>query len=561
MKYIIYGVNRVSKDFIYIFNNLKILYIIDDIDSIDNFCNYRVETLQYALTDSEYDQIIICDFNKSIKEEKLQKNDLIYGKDYLYEEDFFSQLDDISIPKDRKIAIWGIGNMCKFFLKYNLPWKVNAFIDSYVGQEFFEDIPVYLPNDIFDWKKYYIIIAVAKDEEIHNYLLKHGLIKNVDFINYKDFLELPSILLRQTIFDKSCYDLKCKTTLKHLEFLVNGMTINCCPSLISQGLGNALDKSRDELWHSIIHKIVALSTENKTFSFCDKHMCPLFVAKNKIDQLSVLDNDINTPYERISEFPETLALSYDASCNLACITCRKELHFAKDRELEIVKRIENKVIKEYLSSCKFLILAGNGEVFASPSYQNIYEAKECNPRYIRLLSNGTLFTPVNWEKLKKANNAKIMLTVSVDAASKKTYQYIRRGNFDILKQNMKFASELRHKGELSYFRMNFVVQKANYKEMVDFVQWGQELGVDEIFFTKILNWGTYTSEEFEEVSMMEKDGITPKPELKEVLNHPVMQSDIVDLGTIQFGHKVDEIGIVENYYMWELEKRGGKLFS
>lgn len=53
---------------------------------------------------------------------------------------------------------------------------------------------------------------------------------------------------------------------------------------------------------------------------------------------------------------------------------------------------------------------------------------------------------------------------------------------------------------------------------------------------------------------MEKDGITPKSELKEILKHPVMQSDIVDLGTIQFGHKVDEIGIVENYYMWELEK-------
>ena len=109
---------------------------------------------------------------------------------------------------------------------------------------------------------------------------------------------------------------------------------------------------------------------------------------------------------------------------------------------------------------------------------------------------------------------------------------------------MKFASELRRKGDLSYFRMNFVVQKENYKEMVDFVQWGIELGVDEIFFTKILNWGTYTPEEFEEISMMEKDGITPKPELKEILQHPVMKSDIVDLGTIQFGHKVDQIGII-----------------
>ena len=61
--------------------------------------------------------------------------------------------------------------------------------------------------------------------------------------------------------------------------------------------------------------------------------------------------------------------------------------------------------------------------------------------------------------------------------------------------------------------------------------------------------------------MMERDGITPKAELKEVLKHPVMNSTIVDLGTIQYAHKVDEADVVENYYMWELEKRGGLLFD
>lgn len=126
---------------------------------------------------------------------------------------------------------------------------------------------------------------------------------------------------------------------------------------------------------------------------------------------------------------------------------------------------------------------------------------------------------------------------------------------------MEYASILRKTGELSYFRMNFVVQKENYKEMIPFVEWGQELGVDEIFFTKILNWGTYSQEEFEQISMMERDGITPKAELKEVLKHPVMNSTIVDLGTIQYAHKVDEADVVENYYMWELEKRGGLLFD
>ena len=60
--------------------------------------------------------------------------------------------------------------------------------------------------------------------------------------------------------------------------------------------------------------------------------------------------------------------------------------------------------------------------------------------------------------------------------------------------------------------------------------------------------------------MMEEDGITPKPELKEILEHPGMKSGIVDMGTIRYSHKADHVGTVENYYMWELEKRGGQLF-
>ena len=98
--------------------------------------------------------------------------------------------------------------------------------------------------------------------------------------------------------------------------------------------------------------------------------------------------------------------------------------------------------------------------------------------------------------------------------------------------------------------------------MVPFVQWGESLGVDEIFFTKILNWGTYTKEQFKEISMMEEDGITPKDELIKVMNNPIIKkSEIVDLGTIQYNHKEDNVDIVNNYYKWELEKRGGKIFD
>lgn len=560
MKYIIYGINRTAKDFTYIFNDLEILYLTDDHADSDRVIwdKYPVKNIKDALEDTSYDQIIICDFKKEEKEKRLQENGLVYQKDYIYEEDLFAELDEKLIPGDRKIAVWGTGKMCRFLLEKNLPRKVEAFIDTYKQQDVFSGQPVLFPSEVEEWGRFYVIIAVEKDCEIREELSSTGLQEYRDYIGYKEFLSLPSVLLRQTLFDQAYYDLECTTMYNHLEILEDGETRSCCTTFVAQGLENIFDRTMDELWHSKLHKILCLSTENRTFSFCEKSMCPLFVAKKQKEMPDCTDSG---PYQEITPFPETLALGYDPSCNLSCITCRKAPHYAKGEELTKINRITEKVIEEYLSNCKFLIMAGNGEVFASPAYREVYESAECHPQYIRLLSNGTLFTPANWERFVKGKQAKMMLTVSVDAATKGTYGIIRRGgNFDVLKKNMEFASRLRKNGGLCYFRMNFVVQRENFREMVPFVEWGQALGVDEIFFTKILNWGTYTSEEFAQISMMEQDGVTPKPELKEVLAHPVMQSSIVDMGTIQFAHKIDEVDIVKNYYMWELEKRGGKIF-
>lgn len=559
MKYIIYGINRVAKDFLYIFEDLEILCLTEDAAETKEIWGYPVQSLEEALGNTSYDQIILCGFDNAQKEEKLQKQGLIYGRDYVYERDFFPRLDELSIPKDRRILVWGTGMTCRFFLEQELPFTVDAFVDSYKNNCRFMGKEVLSPEEITDWKSCYVIAAVERAGEIFKELSGYGLTEGEDFTGYQSVLYLPSRMLEKTVFDPSCYDLECNTMENHLEILDYGNTRCCCTTFVKPNLGNVFEKSSSEIWNSILHKILCLSTENKTFSFCDKTMCPLFVAKKSETEKT---KSMKRAYKKMKPDPEVLALGYDASCNLSCSTCRKELHFAKGEELETVNRITELVEQEYLPQCRFLILAGNGEVFASPAYRRIYESEKCRPDYIRLLSNGMLFNKTNWERLQKRHKGrKIMLTVSIDAASKKTYESIRRnGNFDILKKNMVFASELRKSGELSYFRMNFVVQRENYQEMIPFVEWGEELGTDEIFFTKILNWGTYTEEEFAGISMMEEDGITPKPELKEVLEHPVMKSRIVDLGTIQYAHKADAADVVENYYMWELEKRGGALF-
>lgn len=557
MKYIIYGANRVAKDFLYLFDKLDILYIADDTAWDETFCGYEVRNIADAAADPSCDRIIVCDFEKTSRDRKLQSLGLNYGKDYLYEEDFFTEFDEIRIPEDRTTAVWGTGNIAGMLLDGQLPCRVDILIDSYKSRDSFKGIPVYSPEQISGWENYFIIIAVERDAEIRKALEEKGLRENIDYAGYQRIIGRPSDMLRRTIFDRSCYDVTCNTMLNHLEIFSGGNTRCCCTTFVRQNLDNLFEKDMEGLWHSPLHKIMCLSTENRTYSFCDKNMCPLFVEKKNSPV-----TDLERSYRQMSQVPEVLALGHDSSCNLSCETCRREVHFAKGAEAEKIKEITERIMRDYLPGCRFLILAGDGEVFASPAYREIYTSEKCNPDYIRILSNGTLFTPENWKALTTGKTGKFMLTVSIDAATKDTYEKIRRnGNFDRLRQNMEYAAELKRSGELDYFRINFVVQKENYEEMPLFVRWGEALDVNEVFFTKILNWGTYTDAAFAQVSMMEADGITPKPELKRVLEDPAMKSAIVDLGTIQYAHKVDETGIVENYYMWELEKRGGFLFE
>ena len=254
MKYIIFGTNRVAKDFRYIFNDLDILYHFKEKDEDNIFENILVRNVEYALDDKSYDKIIICDFDKMNKEKILQENGLKYGKHYIYEEDFFQQLDEIVIPKDKRIVIWGTGNICRIFLESCPDLQFDFFLDNYKKVDLFQDHPVYNPKEILKWDDLYIIIAVDRDKDIKNQLKAMGLHQGRDYVNYRRILTLPSIMIRKTIFDKSYYDLECNTMLNHLEILHDGNTRCCCTTFVKEDLDNifeTIDNIKDKTFISL----------------------------------------------------------------------------------------------------------------------------------------------------------------------------------------------------------------------------------------------------------------------------------------------------------------------
>lgn len=556
-QYTIYGMNRVARGFLYVFDDLNVVRIYDDAPGCAEWNGLPVSDIQSYT--KELGKLILCGCDKREKEEKLNAQGLQYGKDYLCEEDFFPLLDDyLEIPQDKEIVVWGTGKRAKILMEKGKKLPVKFFLNSYEYNKEFYGRKVFSPNDIHSWSELFVIIAAADDREIRKFLFGKNLVEGKDFIGYQNAIYDYPRMLRETLFTEEVYDFSCDTMLNHLEVATGGKTVCCCATFLDSEMGSILEKGVSGVWNSTMHKILCLSTQNRTYTFCKRDMCPYFINRNP----RVVTEREDWEYKKMESRPEVLAIGYDKTCNLRCETCRKELHIAGGQEAADASAVGELVRKELLPDCRFFILAGDGEVFASKAYAEAFESEEsARIPYIRILSNGTLFTPVNWKRFKQHKSGKIMVTFSIDAARKATYEDIRRGgNFDIVRKNMEFAAELRRKGELSYFRMNFVVQKKNYQEMPEFVKWGEELGADEVFFTKILNWGTFTEEEFREVSMMCEDGITPKPELEEVLQNPVMKHKIVDLGTIRYSHEVVEGNAFHNYYMWELERKVPGLF-
>ncbi len=290
--------------------------------------------------------------------------------------------------------------------------------------------------------------------------------------------------------------------------------------------GNLLFKSADRIWNSNAAKIVRLSIINKTYAFCDKVRCSHIKEELKID-----DSRFDDLY--CSDNPSEVYVSIDKSCNLHCKSCRNNQFTAKGISAIKPRLLARKLIKSnWTRKSERLILAGQGEVFFSKIYKNmLYESEITKRDSIEILTNGTLMTKDNLDRLCTTyNNVKFYITV--DAATEETYKKLRAGgNFNFLMKNLEYLSTLRKQNKVSRVELHFVVQKGNYKEMVDFVKLNNKLHFDKVHFMQIANWGTYTDKEFAEVSMIQKNGM-PKKELAAVLKHPLIKESLYEYSNI-----------------------------
>lgn len=522
MRYVLFGDERYIKEVIYVCEDL--------LDQYETVLYAEAEKLEQTEFDSDC-KVLLCAYDKDTAVRELQAR-RIEEENYVFAEELFQRMDKkyLKVPEHRKIAIWGLGKTLK-----DLGDLVSNWADIYVDKNpalvgsLFLGKPVYAPEEALkDFREYFFLVTVGEGfrDEIRVLLESNGYVENVDFSfwtmpadNY-----LPSTMLQKVLHAKPMKKMDCMLGMHQIDFQPNGDLNPCCYAWFPVIIGNILgETSVSKEWDSYKARIAKLSLVNKTYALCTT-VCPRIIRAYPPEYypLEYADLDYSNKGDNYIRSPK---FAFDRACNLKCESCRKEDITTKCEEKN-VSEIVAKIKEEVMPYAEDTFFAADGEVLYSKRYRELWiNNSGVKRKKILVKTNGLLFNEKNWELLEQGYE-QIDLHVSIDAASKETFEQVRRGGkWEILVRNMEFAAKLRKEKKLREFCIFFVVQQKNYLECKEFIHLGKQWGVDAVVFARVYNWGTYTEEEFENrISLWDADDETLlRPEFREYFSDEIFQ--------------------------------------
>mgnify|MGYP003332576105 CR=1 FL=1 len=310
-------------------------------------------------------------------------------------------------------------------------------------------------------------------------------------------------------------------------------------------MGNLRHQSLQEMWNGNAMQKIRESIYDGSFRYCRHDRCP--VIQN--DSLPTLEEASEDPVfgqavkERrtvLDTLPGFVNLVSDRSCNLICPSCRTDQILNNEGpDYDKAVMLHDRLLEPYLNGDHEEVfeinVTGSGDPFASRAYRELLyslDGSEFPNLRVALQTNGVLLTPRNWERLKKIHDNVSTILISFDAATEPTYNITRRGgHWKTLLENCKRLGHLRAKKKIKFLRFDFVVQEDNYQEMKAFVALAHELGADRAYFSRLLDWGTWSQPEFLSKCPW-KPGHPSREAFFEILADPVFDDAIVDMGNL-----------------------------
>ena len=286
-----------------------------------------------------------------------------------------------------------------------------------------------------------------------------------------------------------------------------GDVFMCCPTWLDTPIGNLQNQSVEEIWNGEKAQEIRRSILDGSFRYCNRSRCPFLQSvSGPVEKVEdVQDKDLKLVIEEgltiLPYGPREINCGYDKSCNLSCPSCRTEIIVESKYKRQILK-IQGKIQDEAIKDAHLLYITGSGDPFGSPFFRKWLKTmrREDMPllKNLHLHTNGQLWTPKMWGTISRDVRQLVKSTeISIDAASSETYSINRRGgSFERLLENLEFVSTLRRNGPLERVTISMVVQENNFLEMPDFVRLGQRFDFDTVYFSQLVNWGTFSEKEF-----------------------------------------------------------------
>jgi len=333
----------------------------------------------------------------------------------------------------------------------------------------------------------------------------------------------------------------CVSPFRYAEFRKNGDVWQCCVNWIPEPMGNILREDWDKVWNSDAAVKLRQNMHDGNMSMCDETQCPYLQAWNRGEEdyssyFPIYDEntvhnlynakEINSngkeKYKRILKDkltvlpwgPESVTFSHDDSCNLACPSCRLNFFNSSGKDRERAYKIQNIILGKPMCDSHEIYITSSGDPFGADIFRDILKSinlkEHPNLINLHLHTNANGWTEKHWNLLKNLHDIpRITAEISIDAATKETYEVVRKGGkWELLNKNMEFI--FTKIPNLAFVRMTFVTQDNNFREMNMFIDWAERLHklngmITEVNFGQINNWGTWTDDEFFYKKVMDKN--------------------------------------------------------
>ena len=264
----------------------------------------------------------------------------------------------------------------------------------------------------------------------------------------------------------------CNYTSRVINIDSRGRVFVClCEAWAPWSIGHVMDfQTIEQIWQHPQTQQIAHSQDLGEYQYCDTVHC-------------------NVEHQRRRQTTIQVYIGLDDSCQLSCPSCRQQPIFEKDYDIKLpwVERIVQWL--QHRTDTVDVLIGSRGDPFASSLYRKIITDLSGLPVRFQLKTNGLLLQ----RYLSEIDilDQLTQLEISIDAATESTYEQVRRpGRWATLIDNLDYCLNIRKTKQPFQVRANFVVQKANYTEMLAFVELCRKY-IMLPNFTVLQDWNTF----------------------------------------------------------------------